>query len=84
MMSLENKLITLRLGAKLEQSVNNIAHQMGISRSELITKSIVEFIAKQDKPSAWELGCDVFGKYASPNENLSSDRKILVKSRSCK
>jgi len=78
---LENKLITLRLDPKLEQTINNIAHQMGVSKSELIRKSITEFISKQDKPSPWELGSDIFGKYESTYESLSRDRKVLIKDK---
>ena len=52
---------------------------MGVSRSELIRRSIAEYIDKLEKPSAWELGKDVFGKYASENSNLAADRKKLVK-----
>lgn len=74
-------MITLRLDPKLESTINNIAHQLGVSKSELIRKSITEFIDKLDKPSPWELGGDVFGKYASEQTNLSSDRKALVKEK---
>ena len=31
----------------------------------------MEFIGKLDKRSPWELGGDIFGKYASTAENLS-------------
>ena len=74
-------MITLRLDPKLEQTINNIAEQMGVSKSELVRKSITEFISKQDKPSAWELGSDIFGKYESSYESLSRDRKLLIKDR---
>jgi len=74
-------LITLRLDPKLEQTINTIAHQMGVSKSELIRKSITEFIGKLDKPSPWELGDDLFGKYASTSESLSRDRKELIKDK---
>ncbi|MCK4840788.1 MAG: CopG family transcriptional regulator [Methylococcales bacterium] len=74
-------MITLRLDPKLEQTINKIAHQMEISKSELIRTSIIEFIAKLDKPSPWKLGNEVFGKYASGVDNLSSDRKSLVKEK---
>jgi antitoxin component of RelBE/YafQ-DinJ toxin-antitoxin module len=78
---LENKLITLRLDPKLEQTINNIAGQMGVSKSELVRKSLIEFISKLDKPTAWELGSEVFGKYESTYESLSRDRKVLVKDK---
>jgi hypothetical protein len=78
---LENKLITLRLDPKLEQSINTIAEQIGISKSELIRKSITEFINKLDKPTPWELGSEIFGKYESSSESLSRDRKMLIKDK---
>ena len=74
-------MITLRLDPKLEQTINNVAHQLGLSKSELIRKSITEFINKLDKPTPWALGNDVFGKYASGLDNLSSDRKSLIKEK---
>lgn len=74
-------MITLRLEPELEQTINNVAHQMGLSKSELIRKSITEYIDKLEKPSAWELGQDVFGKYASDNANLSKNRKKLIKEK---
>lgn len=74
-------MITLRLDPTLEQTINNIAQQMGVSKSELIRKSITEFIEKLDKPSAWELGDDLFGKYSSTSESLSRDRKVLIKDK---
>jgi antitoxin component of RelBE/YafQ-DinJ toxin-antitoxin module len=36
---LENKLITLRLDPKLEQSINTIAEQIGISKSALVSRN---------------------------------------------
>ncbi len=74
-------MITLRLDPKLERTINNIAQQMGVSKSELIRKSITEFIGKLEKPSPWALGNDIFGKYASGKDNLSSDRKALIKEK---
>lgn len=72
-------MITLRLDPQLEQIVNELARQLGVSKSELIRRSIAEYVDKLEKPSAWELGKDVFGKYASENSHLARDRKKLVK-----
>ena len=74
-------MITLRLDSELEQTINTIAHQMGVSKSELIRKSITEFIGKLEQPSPWELGSELFGKYASGKDNLSQDRKTLIKEK---
>ena len=74
-------MITLRLDSDLEKNINNIAHQMGLSKSEFIRKSITAYIEKVEHPSAWELGNNLFGKYASGQNNLSQDRKSIAKEK---
>ena len=72
-------MITLRLDPNLERSIQNAAKALGLTKSELIRRSISEFLEKSEKPSPWELGKDLFGKYASGKGNLSQDRKSLLK-----
>ncbi len=74
-------MITLRLDQKLEKTINETAHRLGLSKSELIRKSVTEYIDKLEKPSPWDLGNDIFGKYASGQDNLSKDRKALLKKK---
>lgn len=73
-------MITLRLDQKLEKQINNTAKNLGLSKSELIRKSISEYLGKLTQPNAWDIGEDMFGKYSSGLGNLSSDRKELIKS----
>ena len=73
-------MITIRLDKNLEQQVNNTAKHLGLSKSELIRKSIKEYLRKLQQPSAWEMGKELFGRYSSGQGNLSSDRKELLKS----
>lgn len=74
-------MITLRLDPELEQTVNLVASQLGLSKSELIRKSISDYIAKLEKPSPWILGNELFGKYASGRNDLSKNRKQLLKEK---
>ena len=74
-------MITLRLNPKLEQKINNTAKHLGVSKSELVRKSLVDYIAKLNKQNAWEAGKDLFGKYASGNGELSINRKVLLKEK---
>ena len=74
-------MITLRLDPKLEQNVQNTAKILGITKSELIRKSIVNYLTKLSKSSPWELGENYFGKYSSGQDNLSTDRKLLLKTK---
>ncbi|MCK5897744.1 MAG: CopG family transcriptional regulator [Methylococcales bacterium] len=72
-------MLTLRLDSQLEQTIKILSQQMGISKSELIRKSILEFIDRSEAPSAWTLGEGVFGNHTSGQGNLSKDRKRLLK-----
>lgn len=74
-------MITLRLDQKLETEIQTTATMMGLSKSELIRISVSEFIKKQKKPNAWELGSQLFGKYESGEGDLSLNRKERVKER---
>ncbi|MEA3466172.1 MAG: CopG family transcriptional regulator [Thermodesulfobacteriota bacterium] len=74
-------MITLRLDSELEKNINTIAHQMGVTKSELIRKSITAFIENFEQPSPWELGSKLFGKYESGQDNLSRDRKVIAKEK---
>lgn len=74
-------MLTLRSDEELENAVKTTASQMGISKSELIRISVSEFIKKQQKPSAWELGNEFFGKHASGKGDLSVNRKALLKDK---
>jgi RHH-type rel operon transcriptional repressor/antitoxin RelB len=74
-------MITLRLDQKLEQQITTTAKNLGVTKSELIRRSINEYLRKLKQPSAWDLGEDLFGKYSSGLGNLSSDRKELIRSK---
>lgn len=74
-------MITLRLDAETEQLLNETAKKLDLTKSELIRKSIREYLEKLKQPNAWETGKDVFGKYSSGHGNLSSDRKKLLKEK---
>ena len=72
-------MVTLRLDAKLEQAINKTAKNLGLSKSELIRKSIYDYLGRLSKQNAWEVGEALFGKYSSGLSNLSINRKELIK-----
>lgn len=74
-------MITLRLDPKLERSINNISKHLGLTKSELIRRSIQEYLNKISSQSPWDLGKDLFGKYSSGRDNLSFDRKQIIKKK---
>lgn len=74
-------MLTLRLDPKLEQKITNISKQLGLTKSELIRRSIQEYIKKVSTQTPWELGSDLFGKYSSGRGDLSKRRKSIVKEK---
>ena len=74
-------MITLRLDPKLDKIVSNTAKNLGLTKSELVRKSLVDYISKLSSPNAWDTGKALFGKYASGREDLSSNRKALLKEK---
>ena len=74
-------MITLRLDTELEKAINNTAKNLGLTKSELIRKSIREYLTKLKKPTPWETGEDLFGKYSSGRGDLSTRRKDLIKDK---
>ena len=74
-------MITLRLDPVLEQNLQQAATRLGITKSELIRKSISNYLAKVSMQSPWELGENLFGNYSSDFGNLSTDRKSLIRKK---
>ena len=75
-------MITVRLRPELEKALEVTAKRFGITKSELIRRSIEDYLKKLDKElSAWELGRDLFGKYSSGKGNLSVDKKKILKQK---
>ena len=74
-------MITLRLDSKLEQSIDNTAKYLGLTKSELIRRSIQEYLDKITNQTPCDLGKDLFGKYSSGSKDLSAKRKQILKRR---
>ena len=74
-------MLTIRFDPKLEQDISITARNLGLTKSELIRKSICSYLEKLEKPSAWEIGKGLFGNYSSNLGSLSADRKEHVKNK---
>ena len=75
-------MITIRLKPELEKMLEVTAKRFGMTKSELVRQSIEEYLKKiEAKPSPWELGKDLFGKYSSGKGNLSKDRKKFLREK---
>ena len=74
-------MITLRLSPTLEKTVQKTADAFGITKSELVRESIMNYLENLKKPSAWDLGADLFGQYGSQDGNRSKNRKSLIREK---
>ena len=74
-------MMTLQLAPELEQRVTHAANHLGLSKSEFILQSLVNYLEQFEKKGAWETGQDLFGKYASGCGDLSTKRKQLLRDR---
>jgi predicted DNA-binding protein len=85
---MDRKMLTIRLDNKTEQEINAMAKQLNMTKSELVRECIAEYMVNFNKPSAWELGANLFGKHASGQHNRAKDRKQLlsaiIKDKTCK
>lgn len=64
-------MLTLRLDDELEMKVEQMAHKMNISKSELVRLSLIQYLDGHEEPSAYDLGVAYFGKYSSGDGSLS-------------
>lgn len=74
--------ISIRLDKTTEAELRNCTYQTGIAMSDFVRDAIREKLATYNgKLSPFEAGKDLFGKYSSGAENLSTDRKTRLKQK---
>ena len=74
--------ISLRLDRELSQRLEAAARLKGVSKSELIRRCLKEYLDRDEqKPTAWELGKDLFGCYDSASGDLSERVDQIVRDR---
>ena len=74
-------MMTIRLDETLENKIDQLATSLGISKSELIRRSVDQFINTVGKADPWSAGKDLFGKFKSGQNDLSASRKIIVREK---
>lgn len=71
-------MMTVRLDDGLEEKIEKLSAMLGVSKSELIRRSVSKFIENVSKPDPWTAGKDLFGKFRSGRSDLSKNRKAIV------
>jgi metal-responsive CopG/Arc/MetJ family transcriptional regulator len=74
--------ISLRLDKQMSRRLAAAARAGGVSKSELIRRCLDSYLQGRDQvPSAWERGKDLFGCYTSGRGDLSARVKEIVRER---
>jgi len=73
-------MLTLRLDSHTENEIEQIAKSEGISKSELIRKSIHQFIKKYRKPSFYDVSTEK-SEYSLGNKNFSVESEKMLRNK---
>ena len=72
--------ITIRLPEELEAHLRARLDAQGVGLSDFVREAIAEKLEREpaQRPSAYDLGKEVFGKYGSGRDDLSTGRKLIL------
>lgn len=74
--------LSIRLDKTLEESLRRRLQVDGISLSDFIREAIRDKLSREDaKPSPYDLGKQLFGRYGSGRDDLSTNRKALLREK---
>lgn len=73
--------ISIRLDKSTEESLRRRLQAENVSLSDFVREAIREKLAKEDRPSPYELGKHLFGLHGSGRSDLSQNRKAILKEK---
>ena len=75
-------MISVRLDESIENQLNTLAQQKDTSKSKVIKEALVYYFDmlknENEQKSAYELGSELFGKYSSGRDDLSTTYKQKI------
>ena len=78
-------MLTVKMEAEFERELDAAERATGLTKSEFVRRGLRDAIVrvkKGAKPSAWDLGKDLFGKVSSGNPDLSRTRaRDIIRAR---
>lgn len=75
-------MITLRVDKKLDETLKKTAKAKGLTKSEVVRQSLVEYLSTHSQSNPHIIGEAVFGKYGSGKGNLSTDSEAILRDKS--
>lgn len=74
-------MITLRVDKKLEETLKKTAKAKGLTKSEVVRQSLVEYLSTHSQNNPHKIGEALFGKYGSGKGNLSTDSEAILRDK---
>lgn len=78
-------MISIRLEAELEQQLEQLSQQQQVPKSHLVREALANYFAKLEQErlqqTPFQMGQDIFGKYASGESDRSSTYKQRIKGK---
>lgn len=78
-------MISFHLTDELEQQLNCFSEQQKVSKSQVIKDALIIYFnlqkQQQENLSAYQLGKNLFGRFSSQEESLSSSYKQRIKGK---
>jgi len=77
-------MISVRLNQSLMQELNLFSQLNQLTKTDIIKNALIHYFKtykQENKPTAYELGVNLFGKYGSEEGNLSTTYKQRLKEK---
>ena len=78
-------MISVRLDESIENQLNTLNQQKDTTKSKVIKEALVYYFDmlknENEQKSAYELGSELFGKYSSGRDDLSTTYKQKIKDK---
>jgi len=77
-------MISVRLNQSLEQELTLFAQLNQLTKTDIVKEALIHYFKTfkpKEKPTAYELGANFFGKYGSEEGDLSTTYKQQLKKR---
>jgi len=77
-------MISVRLNQHLEQELTLFSQLNQLTKTDIIKNALMHYFQtfkQEKKPTAYELGANLFGKYGSQESNLSTTYKQKLKDK---
>lgn len=77
-------MISFRIDTELEQQLNKYSEQQQKNKSQVIKEALVHYFSLQeqeDKPTPYQIGEPLFGRYSSGENDLSTTYKQRLKEK---